>query len=146
MGVQTDFEELLRLLEKNRVEYLIVGGYAVALHGYPRYTKDMDLFFNPAAANVNRIIKTLTGFGFPPDKLNSEMFTTPGNIVTFGVSPVRVDFINGIDGVTFEAAWPNRVRRAYGSVTANFIGLDDLLRNRSSTGRNRDGLDVEELS
>jgi hypothetical protein len=74
------------------------------------------------------------------------LFSTPGNIVTFGVAPVRVDFLNEIDGVSFKEAWPNRVRRAYGSVTVNFIGFDDLIKNKSSTGRNRDKLDVEELT
>lgn len=146
MCIQPDFEELLRLLEKNGVEYLIVGGYAVALHGYPRYTKDIDLFFNPEVENIDRIIGTLTGFGFPSEKLSRELFSTPGNIVTFGVAPVRVDFLNEIDGVSFRDAWPNRVRRAYGIVTANFIGFDDLIRNKSSTGRSRDKLDLEELT
>lgn len=146
MSMQPDFEELLRLLEKAAVEYLIVGGYAVALHGYPRYTKDIDLFFSPNDENIDRIIETLIGFGFSSDQLNRELFSTPGNIITFGVTPVRVDFLNEIDGVSFKDAWPNRVRRAYGSVTANFIGFDDLIKNKSSTGRNRDKLDVEELS
>lgn len=146
MSIQPDFEELLRLLEESAVEYLIVGGYAVALHGFPRYTKDIDLFFNSSQENVDRVISTLIGFGFSSDQLNRELFSTPGNIITFGITPVRVDFLNEIDGVSFKDAWPNRVRRAYGSVTANFIGFDDLIKNKSSTGRNRDKLDVEELS
>ena len=146
MSIQPDFEELLRLLEESAVEYLIVGGYAVALHGFPRYTKDIDLFFNSSQENVDRVISTLIGFGFSSDQLNRELFSTPGNIITFGITPVRVDFLNEIDGVSFKDAWPNRVRRAYGSVTANFIGFDDLIKNKSSTGRNRDRLDVEELS
>ena len=97
MSIQPDFEELLRLLEESAVEYLIVGGYAVALHGFPRYTKDIDLFFNSSQENVDRVISTLIGFGFSSDQLNRELFSTPGNIITFGITPVRVDFLNEIE-------------------------------------------------
>jgi predicted nucleotidyltransferase len=146
MNIQQDFEELLKLLEDNSVQYIIVGGYAVAYHGFPRLTKDIDFFFDNSKENVKKIICSLIAFGFPEADLDVETFTTEGNIITFGVEPVRVDFINQISGVKFDEAWDNKVRGKYGKVEVNFIGLMELLKNKSSTNRPKDKLDVEELS
>ena len=146
MNIQPDFEELLRLLEEHGVDYMIVGGYAVAYHGHPRFTKDIDVFFDPSDDNVARLRKALIDFGFQEQDLPSEAFTTPGNIMTFGVAPTRVDLINDIDGVTFGEARPNIGRGTYGGVEVKFIGFDDLIRNKRSTKRARDKADVEELT
>jgi len=146
MNIQPDFKELLALLEENNVDYMIVGGYAVAFHGFPRFTKDIDIFFDASSENVEKVIDTLEQFGFSRKELDKALFSTEGNIVTFGVAPVRVDFINQIDGVQFLEAKQNRVRGKYGNVEVSFIGKDDLIKNKKSTPRSKDKVDVEELS
>jgi hypothetical protein len=146
MNIQPDFEELLRLLEDQAAEYLIVGGYAVAFHGYPRLTKDIDIFYRLAPSTIDKIRNALVSFGFPETDIPRHLFETEGSIITFGIEPVRVDIINQIDGVTFEEAWPRKARGRYGKVTANFIGRIDLIRNKTSTKRTKDKLDIEELS
>ena len=145
MNIQPDFEELLRLLEKHDVDYMIVGGYAVAFHGYPRFTKDIDIYFSPDTKNVARVLNVLEAFGFPRDTLSAEMLLNPENIVTFGVTPVRIDLMGAIDGVPYETARENRVRGKYGSVEVFFIGRLDLIKNKRSTSRARDKGDAEEL-
>ena len=146
MNIQPDFKELLALLEKHGVDYMIVGGYAVAFHGHPRFTKDMDIFFSASRANVDNIIAALVEFGFPPTDLRPKAFLSEGNIITFGVAPVRVDFLNQIDGVKYDHARPNRIRGQYGATEIYFIGKEDLLQNKRSTKRTRDKADVEELT
>ena len=145
MNIQQDFEELLKLLENNSVKYMIVGGYAVAFHGFPRLTKDIDFYFDSSDENVEKIIKSLVGFGFPEKDLSFDMFTSVGNIITFGVEPVRVDFLNQISGIGFEEAWNNKIRGKYGKVEVNFIGRTQLIKNKTSTDRPKDKLDAEEL-
>lgn len=145
MNTHPDFEELLRLLEEHAVDYMIVGGYAVAWHGYPRFTKDLDLFFLSSPENIRRLRHALVAFGFAEEDLPEEAFLTPGNVLTFGVAPSRVDLINQIDGLDFNEARPNIVRGRYGNTSANFIGFDDLIRNKRATPRSKDKVDVEEL-
>jgi len=145
MNIHPDFEELLRLLEEQGVEYMVVGGYAVAYHGYPRFTKDIDVFFEMTEANAVRLRRALVTFGFREEDLPLDAFTTRGNVLTFGVVPTRVDMINEIDGVTYEEASPNVVRGTYGDVEVTFIGFDDLVRNKQATPRAKDRGDVEEL-
>ena len=145
MNTHPDFEELLRLLEEHRVEYMVVGGYAVAFHGYPRFTKDIDVFFQSDDENVRLLRQALMAFGFREEDLPREAFTTPGNVLTFGVVPTRIDLINSIDGVTYEEARRNVVRGTYGEVEVTFIGFEDLIKNKKSTPRAKDKGDVEEL-
>jgi hypothetical protein len=146
MNIQQDFEELLQLLEKNNIEYLIVGGYAVAFHGYPRFTKDIDVFYANTPGNIINLQKALSEFGFPSTDLPLELFATKGNIITFGVESVRVDIVNDIAGIQFADAWPKRVRGNYGSVIVNFISRVDLIKNKSSTSRLQDKADAEKLT
>lgn len=146
MNIQQDFKELLALLEENRIDYMIVGGYAVAFHGYPRFTKDLDIFFNPSSENIEKIIQVLVQFGFSEKDLNETLFSNPGNMVTFGVAPVRVDFINRIDGLDFKAARKNRVRGKYGDAEVFFISREDLIKNKQASPRLKDKADIEELN
>jgi len=146
MHIQQDFEELLGLLEKNQVKYLIVGGYAVAYHGYPRFTKDLDIFYENSPENITLLLKALLTFGFTKNDLPRDVFETSGNILTFGIEPVRVDLINTIDGVLFDTAYPNRKKGRYGKFEVAFIGKQDLLTNKRSTKRLKDKADAEELS
>jgi len=146
MNIHPDFEELLKLLERHGVDYMIVGGYAVAFHGYPRFTKDIDVFYRKSEENILRLRAALIEFGFAEEDLPSDAFATAGAVLTFGVVPTRVDMINQIDGVSFEEARPNVVRGTYGGVDVTFIGLNELIRNKRSTPRARDKGDVEELT
>jgi hypothetical protein len=145
MITQQHFEELLRLLEENKVEYVIVGGYAVAFHGYPRFTKDIDIFFRNSSDNIKKVIASLIQFGFPESDLPESFFSDTGNIIQFGVSPLRVDIINEIDGVSFNEAFDNSIRGKYGSVEVNFIGRVQLIKNKKESGRPQDLVDAEKL-
>lgn len=146
MRTHQDFEELLGLLEQNHVRYLIVGGYAVAFHGYPRFTKNLDIFFENTSENISRLQKALLTFGFEGSDIPHDIFSVPGNILTFGIEPVRVDLLNRIDGVEFTIAYANRVKSRYGKYDVAFIGREELLLNKRSTNRLRDKADAEELS
>ncbi len=145
MNTQPDFEELLRLLEQNKVRYMVVGGYAVAFHGFPRFTKDIDIFFLNSGENIILVRKCLSDFGFPQDRIPRKLFTEKGNIIQFGMAPVRVDLINEIDGVSFEEAERRIVRGKYGKVEVNFIGKTDLIKNKVASGRPQDELDAKTL-
>ena len=146
MNIQKDFEELLELLTKHKVKYLIVGGYAVAFHGYPRFTNDIDIFYEMSEENVRKITECLVNFGFSYSEVNGKLFLKKGNIIVIGVEPLRVDFINEIDGVEFNEAWKNRIKGKYGSVSVNFISRTDLIKNKSATKKIEDKLDVEKLT
>lgn len=145
MSTHPDFEDFLRLLEAHQVEYMIVGGYAVAYHGFPRFTKDLDIFFSDEPVNLERLQRTLIAFGFQATTVPLEALGRPGAVLTIGIEPVRIDLLNRIAGVTFEQAWPSTVRGRYGASEVTFIGRDTLLQNKRSTGRQRDLGDVEEL-
>lgn len=146
MNIQPDFEDFLRLLETHQVEYMIVGGYAVAFHGYPRFTKDIDIYYSPTAENVPRLQRALIEFGFGKESVPLKSLATTGNVIAIGVPPIRIDLLNRIDGVSFEKATASTVRGSYGTIDVNFIGLEDLILNKSSTTRSKDKADVEELS
>jgi hypothetical protein len=145
MNTQPDFEDFLRLLESHRVDYMIVGGYAVAYHGFPRFTKDIDIFFSDAAENLVRLRAALVAFVFEPATVPLETLGKPGAVLAVGVEPVRIDLLNRIAGVTFDAARASTVRGRYGDTAVTSIGKEDLLRNKRATGRHRDLGDVEEL-
>jgi len=145
MITQKHFEELLKLLEENQVEYVVVGGYAVAFHGYPRFTKDIDIFFKNSELNVKRIKKALISFGFTDKDLPDDLFYEKGSIIQFGIEPLRVDIINEIDGVNIEDALKNSIRGKYGKVEINFIGINELIKNKESTGREQDIIDAKKL-
>ena len=145
MSTHPDFEDFLRLLEEHRVDYMIVGGYAVAFHGYPRFTKDIDIFFADDRGNLSRLHAALVSFGFQSATVSVETLARPDSVFSIGIEPVRIDLLNRIAGVSFEEARNGAVRGRYGSVAVTFIGRDALLGNKRSTGRGRDLGDVEEL-
>lgn len=145
MTTQQHFEELLRLLEKNSVDYLIVGGYAVAFHGYPRFTKDIDIFYSDLQENIAKVKNALVEFGFTENDLPDSLFLEKGSIIQFGITPLRVDLLNEIDGINFNDAKKNLIRGKYGDVEINFIGKDDLIKNKLATKRPQDNVDAEYL-
>ncbi|HSW01145.1 MAG TPA: nucleotidyltransferase [Sedimentisphaerales bacterium] len=145
MDIRNDFKELLELFNKHKVEYLIVGGYALAFHGAPRVTGDIDLFVRPANENAERILLALDEFGFGSLNLSKEDFTTPGMIVQLGVPPVRIDILTRVSGVPWEKADAGKVAGFYADTPVHFIGREDFLVNKRTTGRAKDMADIEAL-
>jgi hypothetical protein len=145
MTVNPDFRDLFAALNGAQAEFLIVGGYALAVHGVPRFTKDLDVWVRASASNGLRVWKALDAFGAPFGELKLEDLSSPGIIFQMGVPPNRIDIITGIDGVTFDEAWGHRVHSTYGDQPVMVIGMEDLIRNKAATGRPQDALDVETL-
>ena len=140
-----DFKEFVELLIKHEAEYLIVGGYAVGIHGYPRYTGDLDIWLNVSPDNAEKILKSVNEFGFASYGLTAADFMKPENIIQLGYPPLRIDLLTEIDGVRFEDCFPNRKIVTVENLNVNFIGYNDLLKNKKSSGRNRDKDDLENL-
>jgi len=140
-----DFKEWFELLNKHKVKYLIVGGYAVAFHGAPRFTGDIDVFIHSEKKNVKLLLSALEDFGFGNCGLTAEAFLKPLQIVELGVPPVRIDIVTSIQGVDFEEAWEGRDQGDYGKVRVFFISKDHLIRNKKSAGRKKDLADLESL-
>lgn len=140
-----DFKEFIELLIKNKAEYLIVGGYAVGVHGHPRYTGDLDIWLNPSQQNAELILKSVNEFGFSSFNLTVSDFTKPGNVIQLGYPPLRIDLLTAIDGVTFEECFQNMRQVAIGNLSVNFIGYNDLLKNKRESGRLKDIDDILNL-
>jgi len=140
-----DFHDLLSEFVDAEVRFLVVGAYALAIHGRPRATGDLDLWIDPEPANAERVYRSLQRFGAPLVDLTPEDLTTPGIVYQIGVAPWRIDILTAIDGVTFREAWPRRARGVYGDVTFPVISRADLLRNKRATGRPKDAVDAQLL-
>jgi hypothetical protein len=145
MQVNPDFRDLLVALNDAGAEYLLVGGHAVAFHAEPRFTKDFDVWVRATPENARRVMAALTAFGAPLRGVAPRDFATPDMVFMIGVPPNRIDVITAIDGVTFDEAWPNRVPARYGEATVSIIGRDDLIRNKTTSGRPQDLVDVDVL-
>jgi len=124
---------------------MIVGGYAVAFYGYPRFTKDLDIFYSLTTENISSLKKALIEFGFKENILSQDLFEK-SNIIKIGIEPVRIDLINEIDGVNFSTARKSVVKGKYGDVDVTFIGKKDLIKNKKSTKRLQDKADLEKLA
>jgi hypothetical protein len=140
-----DFREFIESLNKNGVEYLIVGGYAVGFHGFPRFTQDLDIWVRPTVENAERALKALKSFGFPTDKLSIEVFSEPDSVLQIGRPPNRIDILTSLDGVTFESCYKRRAQGIVDGIRTKFIGKADLKKNKKASGRKRDLGDLEEL-
>lgn len=141
----SDFEELLAAFNANAVRAVIVGGHALAFHGHPRFTKDMDLLVDPTPANAERIMASLEAFGFGSVGLTVKDFATAGKIVQLGVAPNRIDLLTSIDGVTFEEAWGGRVAGHFGREPVSYLGRVEFLRNKRAAGRPQDLADIDAI-
>ncbi len=144
MNTHPDFEELLRLLEENGVDSMIVGATPSPSMVIPLFD-DIELFFRATEENVDRLRKALVSFGFDETDLPASAFLSRGSVLAFGVVPTRVDLVNEIDGVGYDEAKANVVRGTYGKVSVPFIGRADLIRNKKAIPRARDKADVEDL-
>ncbi|MBI4679374.1 MAG: hypothetical protein HY748_17500 [Elusimicrobia bacterium] len=140
-----DFKEFLRLLDSHRVEYLLIGGYAVAYHGYPRPTGDMDIWIAANPENAARVARTLVEFGFRPEDVPAAVFMERGRIARMGVPPMRLEIVTAISGVDFGACYAKRVSAVIDDVPVSIIALDDLKANKKASGRHKDLADLDEL-
>jgi hypothetical protein len=140
-----DFKEFSKRLNSRRAEYLLIGGYAVAFHGYPRPTGGMDIWVARTPENAAHIAETLVDFGFRPDEVPPALFTEPDKVVRIGVPPLRLEIITGVSGVEFEPCWTRRCAAVLDGVPVNVIGLEDLKANKKASGRHRDLDDLEQL-
>jgi hypothetical protein len=145
METQPDFRELLALFNAHHVEYLIVGGYALAFHGAPRFTGDLDIFVKPDMANAQRILTALAAFGFASVGLTPSDFERPDQVVQLGVPPVRVDLLTSITDVSWDEAWAGRVAGSYGDMPVYYLGREQFIANKRATGRTKDLADLEML-
>ena len=145
MPLNKDLRELLELLNSNGVEYLVIGAFAVAFHGFPRYTADLDLLVRPTAENADRVLRALSEFGFGTVGIQAADLRSPGKVIQLGVKPNRVDLLTAISGVSFEEAWATRIAADLEAIPTHFIGRGELLRNKECTGRAKDLGDAEEL-
>ncbi len=127
MEVQPDFKELLALFNDHRVSYLIVGGYALAFHGAPRFTGDLDIFIKPDHENASRIVAALDAFGFASLGLTESDFEQPDQVIQLGVAPVRIDLITTITGVSWDEAFTGKVLSSYGDVPVHYIGRQQFV-------------------
>ena len=140
-----DFKEFLQLLNSKEVEYLVIGGYAVGYHGYPRSTGDMDVWISINEKNALKMVNALKEFGFEIPGLKKDIFLNEEKIIRMGVPPMRLEIITTIDGVGFEKCFKNRVIADFGSFKVNFISKDDLLINKRASGRPKDLVDYSKL-
>ncbi len=143
MEVQQDFRDLLELFNKYKVDYIIVGAYALGFHGAPRYTGDLDVFVKPDHITAERIMQALNEFGFGTVGLTAGDFVKEGKVVQLGVPPVRIDIITSITGVQWEQAQAGRVEGWFGDLRVCYIGRDDFIANKRALGRKKDIADLE---
>ncbi|MEI8094593.1 MAG: hypothetical protein WCG80_10290 [Spirochaetales bacterium] len=141
-----DFKELLRLFHDQGVEYLVVGGYAMAGHGHPRFTGDLDLWIWSSPENASKIMETLRQFGFGSLGLSERDFERPQQVIQLGYPPSRIDLLTDIDGVSFRECWARRVEIPVDGLVLPTIHLDDLIANKRASGRLQDLADVEKLT
>jgi len=145
MVLNQDFREFIESLSDNRVRYLVVGGYAVAYHGHPRYTKDIDIWVDRSSNNADFLLSALKQFGFASLGLIAEDFQEPDQVIQLGYPPNRIDLVTSLTGVSFEECYAKRVTLDIDGLKIDFIELEDLKANKKATGRYQDLADLENL-
>jgi len=140
-----DFKDFLKLLNFHGVEYLVVGGYAVGLHGYPRATGDMDIWIAVYASNAKRVANVIREFGMPEELITEDLFLEKDKVIRMGVPPVRIEVITGASGVNFSECYSRRKVVEIGGVQVNFICLEDLKVNKKASARHKDLEDLKHL-
>ena len=143
--VPSDFRELLECLNAHEIDYLVVGSYALAFHGAPRATGDIDLLVKPDPQNAQRILAALADFGFASLQLDPEDFQLPDKVVQLGVPPIRADLITSISGVPWEQAWDTREAGTIAGVPVHFLGRESYITNKRAAGRSKDLTDIAAL-
>jgi len=140
-----DLQEFIRLLKTQSVEYLVVGAWAVAFHGRPRYTGDLDIFLRRDPFNADRMMNVIEGFGFGATGITVHDFLKEDYVIQLGIEPNRIDLLTGISGVEFDKAWPRRVSGKIGESEVFFIDRDLLIQNKKTADRDKDIGDVRSL-
>jgi phage replication-related protein YjqB (UPF0714/DUF867 family) len=140
-----DFKEFLQLLHDHHVDYLLIGGYAVGYHGYPRATGDMDIWVAMNSANAEKLVAVLTAFGFGASNICADLFLQPNNVIRMGNPPLRLELLTTVSGVGFADAYAQRVTDTIDGVPVTIISLEQLKINKRASGRLRDLSDVENL-
>ena len=146
MKVEKDCEELLKLFNRNKVNYCIVGAYAVGFHAVPRYTKDIDILVEPGIRNAARVVKALNEFGFKRLKLSKIDFGQKNKVIQLGYEPVKIDIVTSIGGCSFKKAWKGKSPGVYGKEKVFFIGLNELIKSKKAARRKQDKADLDILS
>jgi hypothetical protein len=145
MLTSPDFKELLKIFEKHKIRYLIVGGYAVMKYSEPRFTKDLDVFIATDQENAKSVYSALKEFGAPLENLGSDDFAHEGYLYQMGIPPLRVDIMMSIPGIEFDVAWKNREVVELDDLKLFFISRSDLIRAKEASGRPQDKIDIEKL-
>lgn len=143
--MNSDFKELLKIFAEEKVKYLIIGGYAVAKHAEPRYTKDLDIWIDNSSENARRVFSALKQFGAPLTNMTIEDFTIPTLVFQIGIEPSRIDILMGLKALNFDECWERRATSLIGETEFHFISLDDLIFNKKLAGRPQDLRDAENL-
>jgi len=146
MKLPDDFREFLKSLNEHKVRYLLIGGWAVGLYGYPRATGDIDVWISNDKDNVERVVKVLHEFGFSMPEVKSELFESPKGIIRMGMSPLRIELHITIDGVEFEECYSLREVKQVNGFKINVIDLQNLIKNKKTAGRHKDLDDIENLT
>lgn len=145
MILSEDFEDFIKMLNKHQVDYLIVGGYAMAFHGKPRYTGDLDIWIDISEINADKLLAVMNDFGFASLEFKKDDFLNENLINQIGYPPLRIDIITSIDGVLFKDAFSKKLTIDLDGYQANYIGLDELIQNKKTSARKIDLSDVEDL-
>jgi len=146
MALHNDWREFLSLLNSNRVRFIVVGAHALAVHGHPRFTGDLDVVVESSEVNARRMLTVLQAFGFGSVGIRAADLVRPGMVLRLGQPPVGIDILTSISGVTFSAAWKHRRRTLLGGVRVGVLGRADYIRNKRASGRAKDLLDLELLT
>lgn len=142
---EKDFIEFIEFLNKYDVEYMVVGAHALAFHGRPRHTGDLDIWINPSTENAEKMLKVIKDFGFASLGLKKEDFLNDNYVTQLGYPPLRIDILNAISGVEFEEAYIKRINTDFDGLTINFINIDDFITNKEASGRKKDLGDIAAL-
>ena len=145
MEVAADFDEFIACLTVHGVEFVIVGAYALALHGAPRFTGDLDVLVNPTLENATRLLKALADFGFPATDLTPASVADERRMIEMGVPPVQIHVMSAVSGVSWDDVWASRIEGPFGARTAPYIGRETLVRNKRAAGRLKDLADIDAL-
>lgn len=145
MQIPLDYKELLKILNRHKAKYLIVGAYAVAYYAEPRYTKDIDIWIESSQNNARKVYSALKKFGAPLENITLNDFTNENLVYQIGVAPIRVDIIMGLKGLNFEKAWENRTKAKLEGIKVNIMGLEELIKSKKKTQRDMNGRDLDSL-
>ncbi len=145
MVLNKDFREFIELLNSHSIKYLVVGGYAVTIHGYPRYTNDIDIWFWIDKSNAEKLIDTLKDFGFGSLDIKIDDFLQPNKVIQLGYPPNRIDLLTSVSGLEFDECYPKKVSVDIAGIKIDFIDLENLKKNKKASGRHKDLNDLENL-